>query len=74
MRYDPLQARVMLVDGPVAVFLHQAPQTELRAALMRLQKMVDAACTELGRAHEQEKGLSAEWLAYKEEVHARPQR
>jgi len=74
MRYDPLQARVVLVDGPVAVFLHQAPQAELRAALMRLQKAVDVACIELGRANEQEKGLSAEWLAHKEEVHARAQR
>jgi hypothetical protein len=56
MKYVPSEARVVLIDGPVAVFLHQAPQTELRAALMRLQKVVDTAVIELGAAHEQEAG------------------
>lgn len=65
MKYDPLQARVMLVDGPVAVFLHQASERELREAYSRLGSLVNAACTQLGEAHKQE---------MRDEFAARPQR
>ena len=55
MKYDPLQARVVLIDGPGAVFLHQAPEKELREAYSRLGALVNAACTQLGEAHKEEK-------------------
>lgn len=55
MKYDPLQARVMLVDGPVAIFLHQASERDLREAYARLGALVNVACTELGKADKEEK-------------------
>jgi len=55
MKYDPLQARVMLVDGPVAVCLHQASEQELLDAFKRLQRLVGIAVVELAAAHKEEK-------------------
>lgn len=54
MKYDPLQARVVLVDGPVAVFLHQASEQELHDAFKRLQRLFGIAAVELDAARKKE--------------------
>lgn len=54
MKYDPLKARVMLVDGPVSLFLHQASEQELHDAFKRLQRLFGVAAAELEAARKKE--------------------
>jgi hypothetical protein len=47
VKYDPLKARCVFIDGPVAVFLHEAPEHEILMAYERLKRMVDVAASQL---------------------------
>lgn len=39
MKYPPHEARVVLVDGPVALYIHPAPTPELTEAMDRLLRL-----------------------------------
>ena len=47
MKYDPLQARVVLVDGPVAVFVHEATESAILDAYANLKALVEVAAKQL---------------------------
>lgn len=41
MKYNPLEARTVFVDGPVAIYIHDAPHTDVSEAFLRLRRLVD---------------------------------
>lgn len=44
MKYPPpLEARTAFVDGPISVFIHQAPEAEILEAFARLSRLVPVA-------------------------------
>ena len=51
MKYPPHEARVVFVDGPVAIYLHEASKEELEAALARIRTLVGVALPQLVEAH-----------------------
>lgn len=46
----PLEARVVLIDGPLSLFLHPAPEQEILDALVRLTRLARVAATQLDTA------------------------
>ena len=46
----PTEARVVLIDGPVAVFIHEAGEWEILEAFRRLERLVEVAAKQLGEA------------------------
>lgn len=49
MRYIPTEARCVFVDGPVAVYIHEAPKEEILAAYARLERIVQVAAKNLDK-------------------------
>jgi hypothetical protein len=49
VKYNPLEARVVLIDGPVAVYIHEAPTRELVDAIARLNRLLTIAVLELDK-------------------------
>ena len=47
MRYVPSEARVVLIDGPVAVFVHEATEAEILDAYENLKALVEVAARQL---------------------------
>ncbi len=47
MRYVPAEARVVLVDGPVAVFVHEATESAILDAYANLKALVEVAAKQL---------------------------
>ena len=52
MRYPPHEARVVLVDGPVSIFLHEAPEAEINASIDRLMDLVEVAIWQFNHPEE----------------------
>ncbi len=44
---NPLDARCIFIDGPVAVYVQEAPPHDIRRAHDRLVRLVSCMCTEL---------------------------
>lgn len=49
-----MEAHVVLVDGPVAIYLHKASEQELHDAFKRLQRLFGIAAVELDAARKKE--------------------
>lgn len=47
MKYLPFDARVVLIDGPVAVFLHEANEQTILDAFDNLRSLVAVAAQQL---------------------------
>lgn len=47
MKYNPLEARCVFIDGPVAVYISEAPGAEILEAYNRLARMVEVAARQL---------------------------
>lgn len=47
---NPLEARCVFIDGPVAVYVHEAPAHQIRHAYDRLLRLISCMCTELEQA------------------------
>lgn len=48
----PLESRLAFIDGPVAIFIHDAPVAEIGAALERLRRLVAVATLQLAEKQE----------------------
>jgi hypothetical protein len=46
MTFPPESARVVLIDGPVALYLHYAPEAEIEASLLNVIKLAAVAVEE----------------------------
>ena len=51
MRYNPLEARTLFIDGPVAVYISTASREEIEAAYWRIANYVKVAAIELDKEH-----------------------
>ncbi len=49
MKYPPMEARCVFIDGPVAVYLHEASEAELLACYERLGRLVAVAAKQLSK-------------------------
>lgn len=49
MKYNPMEARCCFVDGPVAVYVHEAPALEILEAYERLARMIAVAAEQLNQ-------------------------
>lgn len=49
MHYPPMEARVVLIDGPVAVYIHEAPREAILEAYKRLERLVNVAAKDLDK-------------------------
>ena len=47
MRYVPTEARCVFVDGPVAVFVHEAPEQTILDAYDNLRGVIEVAARQL---------------------------
>jgi len=47
MKYNPMEGRCCFVDGPVAVYVHEAPALDILEAYARLARMVAIAAEQL---------------------------
>ena len=47
MKHPPFNARCVFIDGPVAVYISEAPEQEIRDAYTRLERLVDVAASQL---------------------------
>ena len=54
MRHNPLEARTLFVDGPVAIYVSSATREEILAAYARLAPCVAIAAEQLHQEHTQE--------------------
>ncbi len=52
MKYLPSEARVVLVDGPVAIFIHDASASAILEAYTRLGRLVEVAAQQLHKEPE----------------------
>ena len=43
MKYNHQEARCLFIDGPLAVYVSQAPLAEIQASLARLAMLVEVA-------------------------------
>ena len=68
MRYVPSEARVVLIDGPVAVFVHEATEAEILDAYENLKALVEVAARQL-HTEETDNAARKSWEAN----HARTQ-
>lgn len=44
MKFNPLEARCVFIEGPLALYLHEATGEEIRAALSRITAYVNCYC------------------------------
>ena len=49
--YDHKEARCLFIDGPIAIYLSEAPASELYFSLANIIRMVDVAVTQLGESY-----------------------
>ena len=47
MKHPPFDARCVFIDGPVAVYISEAPEQEIRDAYIRLERLVKVAASQL---------------------------
>ena len=47
MKYVPFDARVVLIDGPVSVFIHEAPERAILDAYANLKAVIEVAAKQL---------------------------
>ena len=52
MKYPPHEARVVLADGPVSIFLHEASEEEIHASIERLMALVEVAIWQFNHPEE----------------------
>jgi hypothetical protein len=52
MKYLPFDARCVFVDGPVAVFIHEAPESVILDAYANLRAVIEVAAQQLHKEDE----------------------
>lgn len=52
MRYLPFDARCVFIDGPVAVFIHEAPESVILDAYANLRAVIEVAAQQLHKEDE----------------------
>lgn len=67
MKYLPFDARCVFVDGPVAIFVHEAPSQVILEAYARLGRVVEIAAQQL---HKEPENATASHPARSEPVRA----
>lgn len=61
MKYLPFDARCVFVDGPVAVFIHEAPESVILDAYVNLRAVVEVAAQQL---HKEDENATAQPRTY----------
>lgn len=51
MKYNPLEARMLFIDGPVAIYISTASREDIVAAIERLTSYVYLAADHLHEEH-----------------------
>ena len=69
MRYLPFDARCVFVDGPVAVFIHEAPESVILDAYANLRAVVEVAAQQL---HKEDENAIAQPRTYPADAFAAP--
>lgn len=62
MKYPPpFEARCLFIDGPVAIYIHEAPLSEIMNAYDRLGKLVALAAGQFGIPEPNPDPVPAKW-------------